>query len=99
MKINLKNVQGYNDFVNEAKNINEGLIGKISKFVSKAEYAKALSYLKSEFDTTEDEITLAKVKEILVGKLFTSKKMKKTFKEDGKILTSIAEELLKDLKK
>jgi len=94
----MKNVQDYKEFINEAKNINEGLIGKISKFVSKAEYKKALDYLKEEFDE-DDEITLAKVKTILVGKLFTSKKMKETFKEDGKILISIAEELLKDLTK
>jgi hypothetical protein len=95
----MKNIKEYKSFVNEAKSINEGLIGKIAKFISKKEYNKLLSHIQDiKDDETEDFNVESIVKDMtkdLIKKLLTGKT--ESFKSD-KFIKSLTEEIKKDLK-
>lgn len=79
------------------ESVNEGLIGKIAKFLSKAEYEKTLKHVLSACEG-EGECTKECIKKSLKGMVF-NKLTKKAFDEDSKLIDSLTEELLKDCKK
>ena len=113
----MKNLIDFKQFVTESKKnvtkevINEGLSGKIAKFIQPKEYKKILEYVKDVI-TSEDEeneytmegLTKANVLEILtpvimkkLKKIFTGKT--EPFKEDSKLIKSLSEVLFDDIKK
>jgi hypothetical protein len=79
------------------ESINEGLIGKIAKILSKAEYEKAVKHVIGHCKT-EDKCTKENVKEALKGMIF-NKINKKAFEEDGKLMKSLTDEIHKEAKR
>jgi len=74
---------------------NEGLIGKIAKVLSKAEYNKTLKHC---IFACDGECTKEKVKDAMKGMIF-SKITKKSLDEDSILMNSLVDEIYKDCKK
>jgi len=78
-----------------AESVNEGFMGKVAKFLSKTEYEKTLKHV---LDCCEEDCDLGEVKDCLKNMVF-SKITKQALKDDTKLFNSLAEEILKDVKK
>jgi len=79
------------DCKDEDDKVNEGLLGKIAKLLSKKEYDKTVNAC-SNCETKED------VKDVLSNMIF-SKVTKKSLDDDSKMFNSLVDEVYKDCKK
>jgi len=77
------------------ESLNEGLLGKIAKFLSKSEYEKTLNHCLS---ACKEECTKENVKDAMKNMIF-SKITKKALDEDSKLMNSLVDEIYKDVKK
>ena len=86
---------GKQDCVKCNESLNEGLLGKLAKFFSKAEYEKTLKHC---LNACKEECTKEKVKNAMKNMVF-SKITKKSLDEDSKLMNSLVDEIYKDCKK
>lgn len=91
----MKIIKNWTQFNEKVEKVNEGLIGKIAKILSKKEYDKTLKFVIDEID---GDCTKAEIKEVLSNMVF-NKITKKAFKDDSMLMKSLVEELYKDCKK
>lgn len=83
--------------------LNEGLIGKLAKFVLPKEFKKIVEYTKDELEEDIDNVSKNEILEIIKPMLRKGIKKfvkePKEFDDDSKLLNSLAEEVYKAIKK
>ncbi len=76
--------------------LNEGLLGKIEKLISKKEYDKTLDHVMSKLE--DDDCTKENVKKAMSNMVF-SKLTKNAIDDDSMFMKSLIDEIYKDCKK
>ena len=86
----------------DCNSTNEGFTGRLSKFIGKNEYNKTLDYIKRALLNSEKYKSYKVDKNILIKDavkgLVQKIKFAKKFKDNEKLLNSLVEEIVKDLK-